>query len=107
MKNKRPFFYTLGISLGAVFAIYNMIFNKDNDNYIIALSAPIIIYVSLFSIRIIRIPQVIFEIFLIILLFLSMSYLSNYFLIIVLGVLIYWIIICVLHFFRIWPLIEE
>lgn len=107
MKNKKPFFYTLGISLGAVFAIYNMLFNKDNDNSLIALSAPIIIYVSLFSIRIIRIPQIIFEIFLIIMVVLSMSYLSKYFLIIVLGALAYWLIICFLHFFRIWPLIEE
>lgn len=107
MKNKKPFFYTLGINLGAVFAIYNMLFNKDNDNYLIALSAPIIIYVSIFSIRIIRIPQIIFEIFLIIMVVLSMSYLSKYFLIIVLGALAYWLIICFLHFFRIWPLIEE
>ena len=85
MKNKRPFFYTIGIILGAVFANYNIIFNKDNENLTIAFASPVIIYISLFSIRIIRIPQIIFEFLLFLLMFLSTNCLSKYFVIIALG----------------------
>ncbi len=107
MKNKRPFFYTIGIILGAVFANYNIIFNKDNENLTIAFASPVIIYISLFSIRIIRIPQIIFEFLLFLLMFLSTNCLSKYFVIIALGGSLYWVTIFALHVLRIWPLVKE
>ena len=107
MKNKRPVFYKVGIFLAAIFLYYNIIFNKDNENIAIAFAAPVITYISLFSIRIIRIPQIIFEFLLFLLMFLSTNYLSKYFLIIALGGSLYWVIIFALHVLRIWPLVKE
>lgn len=107
MKNKRPVFYKVGIFFGAIFLYYDIIFNKDNENLTIAFAAPVIIYISLFSIRIIRIPQIIFEFLLFLLMFLSTNYLSKYFVIIALGGSLYWVIVFALHVLRIWPLVKE
>lgn len=107
MKNKRQFFYRIGIILGAIFTYLNMIFNNSNDSILLELSAPIIIYISLFAIRIIRIPQIIFEFFLILVVYLSIDHFSKYFIIIIFIALSYWFTILALHFFRIWPLVED
>lgn len=107
MKNKRQLFYRIGITLGAIFANLNIIFNRNNDNVLLAMSAPVIIYISLFGIRVIRIPQIIFEFLLFLLMFLSIDYLSKYFLIIVLISVLYLFIVLALHFFRIWSFVEE
>lgn len=107
MKNKKLLFYRIGITLGVIFAFINMLINSANDNVLLAISSPLIIYISLFGIRVIRIPQILFEFLLFLLMFLSIDYLSKYFLIIVLSAGLYWFIILSLHFFRIWSFVEE
>ncbi|MGL5258077.1 MAG: hypothetical protein ACRC76_13695 [Proteocatella sp.] len=107
MKNKRQLFYRIGIILGTLLAFINMLFNSANDNVLLAMSAPVIIYISLFGIRVIRIPQIVFEFLLFLLMFLSIDYLSKYFLIIVLISVLYLFIVLALHFFRIWSFVEE
>ena len=104
----RKSLHKICLIVGAVFAFVNMLFNKDSVMWL-ELSGPVIIYLSFFLIRVIRIPQVILEFFMIVSVVLSYFYFYfyTYSIDIALVCLLYYIVILTLHKLRIFPFIYE
>lgn len=102
----RKSLHRICLIVGAVFAFANMLFNKDSVMWL-ELSGPVIIYLSFFLIRVIRIPQVILEFFMIVSVVLSYFYFYKYSIDIALVCLLYYIVILTLHKLRIFPFIYE
>ena len=104
----RKSLHKICLIVGAVFAFVNMLFNKDSVMWL-ELSGPVIIYLSFFLIRVIRIPQVILEFFMIVSVVLSYFYFYfyTYSIDIALVCLLYYIVILTLHKLRIFPFIQE
>lgn len=102
----RKVLYQIGIGLGAVFSFANMLFNKDHIQWL-EYSGPVIIYISFFLIRVIRIPQIILEFIIIITVILSSFYLTKYTIEIVFICFFYFITISILHILKICPLTRE
>ena len=102
----RKSLHKICLIVGAVFAFVNMLFNKDSVMWL-ELSGPVIIYLSFFLIRVIRIPQVILEFFMIVSVVLSYFYFYfyTYSIDIALVCLLYYIVILTLHKLRIFPFI--
>ena len=106
----RKSLHKICLIVGAVFAFVNMLFNKDSVMWL-ELSGPVIIYLSFFLIRVIRIPQVILEFFMNVSVVLSYFYFYFYFYFytysidIALVCLLYYIVILTLHKLRIFPFI--
>ena len=103
--NKKSLF-RIGLMFGAVFAYTNMLFNKESVMWL-ELSGPVIIYLSFFLIRVIRIPQLILEFFMILSVVLSYLYFPKYSIDIALVCFFYFIVILTLHKLRIFPFIYE
>ena len=103
--NKKSLF-RIGLILGAVLSYTNMLFNKESVMWL-ELSGPFIIYISFFLIRVIRIPQLILEFFMIVSVVLSYFYFYfyTYSIDIALVCLLYYIVILTLHKLRIFPFI--
>ena len=104
----RKSLHKICLIVGAVFAFANMLFNKDSVMWL-ELSGPVIIYLSFFLIRVIRIPQVILEFFMIVSVVLSYFYFYfyTYSIDIALVCLLYYIVSLTLHKLRIFPFIQE
>lgn len=100
----RKSLHKICLIVGAVFAFVNMLFNKDSVMWL-ELSGPVIIYLSFFLIRVIRIPQVILEFFMNVSVVLSYFYFYTYSIDIALVCLLYYIVILTLHKLRIFPFI--
>ena len=102
----RKSLHKICLIVGAVFAFANMLFNKNSVMWL-ELSGPVIIYLSFFLIRVIRIPQVILEFFMNVSVVLSYFYFYTYSIDIALVCLLYYIVILTLHKLRIFPFIYE
>ena len=103
--NKKSLF-RIGLILGAVLSYTNMLFNKESVMWL-ELSGPVIIYISFFLIRVIRIPQLILEFFMILSVVLSYLYFPKYSIEIALVCFFNFIGILILHRLRIFPFIYE
>ena len=98
----RKSLHKICLIVGAVFAFANVLFNKDSVMWL-ELSGPVIIYLSFFLIKVIRIPQIVLEFIMILTVALS----SKYTIEIALLCLVYYMGILTLHKLRIFPFIHE